>query len=206
MRKILLTAMLILIAFPSIAGNKERKSPSPYKYEVDIAWGYTPALAISSLEDYGFYVNGGLDHIYGNYISRSVTSGLMSADFNIQFKRWFALGVQFNAVVITNTENSGITDKVIGKFTDYSMSLLPYARFTYMNSEMVKLYSSVGLGIGIYHNVNPSGYETRSSEEIWPCFQLVPFGITVGKRVYGLAEIGLGTEYMGYRFGIGYRF
>ncbi len=205
MRKILLTAMLILIALPSFAGKKERKS-SPYRYEVNIAWGYTPAIAISALEDHDPYGSAGLDKVYGNYISRSVTTGLMSADFNIQFKRWFALGVQFNAVAITNTENSGITCMEIGKFTDYAISLLPYARFTYLNNEMVKLYSSVGLGIGINHDANPASHERRSSDEVWPRFQLIPFGITVGKRVYGLAEIGLGTEYMGYRFGIGYRF
>ncbi len=205
MKKAFLMAVLVLLALPSIAGNKEKR-PSPYRYEANIAWGYTPNFSITSFDDYAYFSYNTLDYMYRNYIGRKVTTGLISADFNIQYKKWFALGIQLNAVAITNTEMSAITKKASGKFTEYSLSLLPYARFTYMNREFVKLYSAVGAGLSFNHDVLPQGYAADSRNNMSARFQLVPFGVMAGRRFYGLAELGLGTEYMGFRIGAGYRF
>ncbi len=207
MRKYILAALLTMAALPSFAGNRERKS-SPYKYEINVAWGYGPAFVMNGLHDYiSTTVNdSGLDHIYGNYISGRKTTGLMSADFNIQFKKWFALGVQFNAVAVSNTEASSITGAAVDKFTDYALSLVPYARLTYLNREYAKVYTSVGFGISYNRDEVPENYYRGPENYIWPRFQLVPVGVMVGKRVYGMAEFGAGTEFMGVRVGIGYRF
>ena len=60
------------------------------------------------------------------------------------------------------------------------------------------MYSSIGLGIAMTYDPRP--------DEILPIFQMAPLGISVGKRLYGFGEIGLGAEYIGGRVGIGYRF
>ncbi len=205
MRKILLTAALVLAVLPSLAQDRDYKK-SPYKYEVNIGWGYTPAYTISELEGYRSDGNGGLDHIYGNYVGRTVTTGLMSADLNIQYRKWFALGIQINAVAITNTEMSAITQTAVRKFTDYAVSVLPYARFTYINRECLKMYTSVGAGIGFNHDADLQSSYNGAFNYVRAGFQFVPIGIMVGKRIYGMAEAGLGTEFIGYKIGIGYRF
>ena len=37
-------------------------------------------------------------------------------------------------------------------------------------------------------------------------FQMVPIGVTVGKKVFGFFETGIGTQYVGCMAGIGFRF
>ncbi len=207
MRKILIAALLLMTVFPLAAEKRgEAGKACPYKYEVNLAWGYVPSYTHDETMDMVNSGNTGLDNIYSNYLSRR-SSGLMSADFNIQFKRWFALGLQFNAVVMPNTEYSSITGNVVSKFTDFELSFLPYARFTYLNRELVKLYSSIGLGLRLDHDEKPS---ENIYNEIYnygmACLQFVPIGVTVGKKVYGLFELGIGSEYNGCRFGVGYRF
>ncbi len=201
MRRILLTAVLALVAMTAM--SQERKD---YRYEVNIGWGYYPTYAITELKSSHDYIGGGLDNIYGNYSGKTVTSGLMSADFNIQYRKWFALGMQLNAITIRNTEMSAITDKPVRNFTDFAISVLPYARLTYLNRENLKIYSSVGAGISFNHDAAPLNSYIGSYNYVLMRFQFVPIGIMVGKRVYGMAEAGLGTEFMGYRAGIGYRF
>ncbi len=198
-------AVLVLVAVSAAAGNRERK-PSPYKYEVNVAWGAMPLDISSSWGDYYYYGNNNLDYIYGNYRGKQVTSGVISADFNIQYRKWFALGVQFNTVVISNTEMSPIEGRAVGKYSDYSLSLLPYARFTYRNREFVKVYSAIGAGLGFAHEGAPQDRADDVENRIVGRIQFIPVGFTVGRRIYGMGEIGLGTEFMGIRLGIGYRF
>ncbi len=205
MKRIILTAVLSLVALTGMA--RERKGYSPaYKYEVNIGWGYYPTYAITELKSNYHYDASGLDDIYGNYPGKTATSGLMSADFNIQYRKWFALGLQLNAITIRNTEMSALTGKPVRNFTDFAISMLPYARVTYLNREYLKMYTSVGVGVSFNHNAAPISNVVGSYNYVLARFQFVPMGIMVGKRVYGMAEAGLGTEFMGYRVGIGYRF
>ncbi len=198
-------ALLIFMALPSVA---EKKKSSPYRHEINVSWGYSPETSVWELYDIDLRGSDGLDYIYGSYIGRKVTTGLMSVDWNVQFRRWFALGTQFNAHAILNTEVSPLKESEVNRFTDYSLSLLPYARFTYVNREYIKLYSSVGLGLSFYHDAAPDevGYKRETDNYMGISAQFVPFGIMVGKKVYGMFELGTGTEYQGFRAGIGFRF
>ena len=36
--------------------------------------------------------------------------------------------------------------------------------------------------------------------------QLVPVGVTAGKKVFGFFEVGIGTMYTGCKAGVGFRF
>ncbi len=197
-----LAVLLILAALPSFA-EKKPKERSPYKYEVNVSWGYMPTIGMG----YGYYnypMTESLDKIYGNYSGKSVTTGLISADFNIQFLHWLALGTQLNAAAITTEEMSPISQQKIGSFPSVSVSALAYARFTYLNRKYVKMYASVGLGVGYSYEGAPSTSETYS--EVIARGQFIPLGIMAGDKVYGLLEFGGGTEYCGFRLGVGYRF
>ncbi len=207
MRKYLIAALLIIIALPSTAQEKKKES-SPFKHEINVSWGWGPEEIQWEFYDFCKSGNNGLDFMYGNYIGSKKATGLISVDYNIQFKRWFALGVQANAFAISNTEISSITEKAVSKYTDYFISALPYARFTYLNRKYVKLYSSIGVGLGFYHDAKPidTDYTSERINYMRPCGQFVPIGIMVGNKVYGMAELGTGTEYNGFRIGVGFRF
>ncbi len=193
-----------MAVLPSFA-EKKQKEHSPYKYEVNVSWGYMPFIA-SNYDHYRYGSANSLANIYGNYTGKSVTTGLISADFNIHFKWWFALGTQLNTAVIKNAEMSAITGEKVDSFHDYTISALVYARFTYLNRKYVKLYSSVGAGLGYTYSGAPEKGSDSPMDLTFPRGQLVPIGITAGDRVYGMAELGFGTEYTGFRVGIGYRF
>ncbi len=207
MRKYMIMALLVLTALPAAAGGQKKES-SPYKHEINVSWGWNPEEAMWQTFDFCRTGNNGVDYIYSNYISSKLCTGLISVDYNIQFKRWFALGAQLNAVAFYSTEMSSITDSVVSRYTDYAMSLLPYARFTYINRKNVKLYSSLGIGLGYFHDERPveTDYSSDRPDFMGIAAQFVPVGIMVGNRVYGMAELGTGTEYRGIRFGIGFRF
>ncbi len=207
MKRYIFIALLALTVLPSTA-RENRKASSPYRHEVNVSWGWNVDEISWRLYDFSASGNNGMDYIYNNYIGSKKTTGLISADYNIQLKRWFALGAQVNAVAIQMTEMSSITESKVSDFTDYAVTLLPYARFTYLNREYLKLYSSVGLGLGLYHDETPKDieYTPEKRNSMGLCAQFVPFGIMVGKKVYAMAELGTGTEYVGFRAGLGFRF
>ena len=90
------------------------------------------------------------------------------------------------------------TDKKLGRENGWTATVMPQARFSWVRKEIVKLYSSVGVG------VRAGEFDGRDDALI--AAQLVPIGINVGGRVFGFAELGFGTLYVGGMFGVGYRF
>jgi hypothetical protein len=96
------------------------------------------------------------------------------------------------------------------------VALLPGCKFTFLNKGAFKMYASVALGAGlVFHDTTitttdqETGTRTTSNEKgVNPRFtvQTVPLGFSVGRALYGFADVGIGSEYTGFRGGIGYRF
>ena len=93
---------------------------------------------------------------------------------------------------------SSQTDIKLRRENGWTATVLPQARFNWIKKEVVKVYSSVGAG------VRAGSFDERA--DILIAGQLVPIGINVGNKVFGFAELGIGTVYIGGMFGIGYRF
>lgn len=213
MKKTVLALIIMLGCLPAVmAGPRTDADGLSYKYEFNIGWGGFPVLDATNFSNYNFlsapdepfFSPGSLGDIYSSYTGPTYSTGILSAEFNIQFKKWFALGLQANFDGLWSTAYSSDTGGRLGSCSGVAFSFLPYARFTYLNRPVVKLYSAVGLGIGAgYRKYDFSGF---SEVLINPAFQMTPIGIMVGKRVYGLFELGVGTVYIGCKAGIGYRF
>ncbi len=208
MKRYITFALVMLIALPSVAMEKKSKClDSPYKSEITVSWGmlpYNEALGYST-----FFTNyqGGLDNIYNNYMTGAKTSGLISIDYNIRFTKRFALGIQANTSFFKQTEMSSISGTSVGTYFNYSLSALAYARLTYMRWKWAELYGTFGLGLNYVHTEDPQEIHILYPHSgLTVAYQCAPIGLTVGKRFYGFAEYGYGSEYMGMRFGIGYRF
>ena len=86
--------------------------------------------------------------------------------------------------------------------------MLPNVRFTYVRSDVFKMYSGVGLGLGVLSgfSATKSAFAGIGGADIQPALQAVPVGIQFGRKIYGIAEVSLGTMNVGLRTGIGCRF
>ncbi len=208
MKRHILTALLILLVLPSTAGEKKsRYMEASHKNETAVSWGFMPTVEEMGYSSYFSSSEGGLDNIYNNYMAPGITSGLISIDYNIHFRKWFTLGVQANGTVSRHKEMSSITGSIAKQYTNFSLSSLAYARFTYMRTAWVTMYGAIGLGIKYTSNGTPDEIHIlHEYDGFGAAYQIAPFGITIGKRIYGMCEYGFGSEYMGLRIGIGYRF
>lgn len=217
MKRILLTAFAILIVCLTSAQdwrterNEAFKESFPYKYEARIGWGGYPLLDASNFpnghfgggyRDYDimiqFYSNGLIDALYGTANGPEYMTGLISGEFSIHFKRWFTLAVEagFNGIwgdVYDKYDGSRVKTNRGVTFT-----VMPHARFYWVNTKYVRMYSGIGLGVGL------GGYDEEFM--VYPAAQLSPVGITAGREIFFFAEGSIGTAYMGGKFGMGYRF
>ncbi len=84
-------------------------------------------------------------------------------------------------------------------------SLVAMLRVNWFNSRLVSLYSSCGLGFAV--GSESICYENVGYGKVHSAFtgQFTPFGISVGRRLYGFAEFGIGCQGV-WLCGIGYKF
>lgn len=197
MKKFLFAIIATLLLLPSVAhaAKPKDKNGIPFKYDVRVGVSGVPFYTLlSNIDGYPAHAyESRLDDIYSEYHGDKYTTGNISAEFDFIFKDWFtlSLGASFQ-----NTSFNVYDPRFgkLGRHNDAQFSLLPQARLFCVNSEYVRLYISMGLGLSII------------SEGVYPIFQIAPAGIEVGKKIYGFAEYGIGTHYMGGYIGVGYRF
>lgn len=108
-------------------------------------------------------------------------------------------------------------DAVPAKFrTSNSVALLPGCKFTYFHKGLFHFYSSIHVGVGVNfsrqeeHQPEDGTQEPASDPGIKPrarlALQTTPIGFAVGNNLYGFVDLGLGSEYSGFRAGLGYKF
>ncbi len=91
---------------------------------------------------------------------------------------------------------------------EYYITPMLTARFSWLNRPIVRLYSSAGVGLAIDSvgwwkiNRNDKAVQRRCRFG----WQATPIGISIGKKLYGYAELGVGSIYIIGCAGIGYRF
>lgn len=79
------------------------------------------------------------------------------------------------------------------------VTLMPYARATWLNKPWVRLYSSLAIGFTMV-------FDQGKQSDFGGAFQLTPVGITVGRELFGFGELltigsnGFATLGIGYRF------
>lgn len=137
------------------------------------------------------------DRLYRDYEGTRRMIGLFSAEYSINYRKrfTFAVGAYLSSAWNKVYQYDG-TRK--GADVGFGLTIMPTARFKYVNREAFSMYGSAGLGI-------MAGFFDDEAY-IYPTFQLVPLGLTFGRKVYGFAEFGLGTLYIGANIGAGFRF
>lgn len=140
----------------------------------------------------------GLEGMYAPYEGATYMTGNFSAEFSWHIKKWLTLSGGLYANGIFGSEIDPYDGSIVSRKAGASVTVLPVARFYWMNAAKCRLYSSAGIGL------NVSGYDRTAY--LIPAFQLTPIGITVGTKVFFYAEYSLGTVYLGGQAGIGFRF
>lgn len=208
-RKIILAVAALLLVLSAGAGNREGRADNPdmpFRYEVRFGYGGFPAVdynAFGGGVDYLYETihpcGGVLSSVYRDYNGPAYMTGIFSAEFDFIFKKWFtlSLGTGFNGYWCARYD--GVTGDRTFMDRGLYFTFLPQARFTYFTREYFKLYSSIGLGFTVY------GFNDRSGSAL-PAVQVVPIGMTAGRKVFGFFELGIGTLFMGCNLGVGVRF
>ena len=198
-----LTVILCAFLLCPIGLAAQNKDDIPYRHEWRFGLAGLPLMDSFMYSD-GYFdaVNPEIyyldpDRLYKDYDGTRRMFGLVSAEYSINFRKRFTFAV--GAYLSTAWNKVYRYDgKPKGTAMGIGLTIMPTARFKYISRDAFSMYGSAGLGI-------MAGY-TENEAYAYPSFQLVPVGLTFGRKVYGFAEFGLGMLYIGGNIGMGYRF
>ncbi len=191
---IVLLAAVTLWSVPEAAAQE-------YTKEVSISWSGNPYGDQDNLLPWNGYMsmhNNPLDYMFSEYDGPTYMTGNFIAEINfLKRKRWtFSVAVAANG--IWKDCYDPMTEARLGRISGFSATVMPQWRFYWKSNDVVKLYSSVGLGLTV------GSFDDQS--ESYGSFQIGLLGFQIGRRFFVFGEGGCGYMYMGGRFGAGYRF
>ena len=199
--------------------NMDRRSNEMPDYNIRVNIAAEAPLATSrflygrSFSSYYYPGDEDLKDMYGDYHGPTYSTGLFGIGADIFLKRWFALSADLNFNFLWNDRYDSFTKDRTGTKTGVAVYFIPRAKFYYLNRPLVRLYGSIGLGVVKYFGFDKLKYIETSYDNVEfkdetfdAAFQISPIGIEFGRRLFGFAEMGAGTMYAGFQFGMGYRF
>lgn len=146
----------------------------------------------------------GFDRLYRGPL---YTAGAWSLSYDYRIKKWFDLGLTLSYYSeYSSSFRWSYRDEawsLVGRNRAHAITVMPAARFTWVNTRWVRMYSTLGLGATI--ECGDPGHGDDSYRDVSPAFQFTPIGIAVGRSLFGFAEIGCGAQGC-FLLGIGYRF
>ena len=201
MKKIILLSLCIITI--SLYSKTYGREPFKGKHEFSIRWGAIYDI-YESHDDYLWWFSPLDRYNSGKYYhGDKVSTEAITISYAREMKRWLTISINASYFGVYQKEREISTDKVTDKYSKHRISLYPMLRFTYLNRPMIRLYSSVGLGLG----VTKEGWSYNDRYDQFTEFsgQLTFFGVSVGKKLFVSWEVGIGD--MGYlTMGGGYRF
>ena len=199
---LLCTLLMFYLIAPTTAQNNE--IPKPHEMRVSIGGN----LGIGdgrSLIAYDYY---GDNYSFGQYYHGDLMgTPKINLTYYYQLKKWFAIGVIADYYSTWQSNYSMVDDELTKKDRWRVFSIVPTVRFNWLNSKVVGLYSSAGLGLGyrIHTDIDKEVNITYKSRSLILAGEFIPFGITVGKTAFGFFEMGASN--IGFvKIGFGYRF
>ena len=127
------------------------------------------------------------------YLTPRMFIGNYTLSYTYHDRRWLQYGGKVVFGASTRWRKSSITGEKLENLSYYCLSVMPSVRFNWFYREKVQLYSSISIGV------------VTDFDSIYPWGDLTLVGCSFGRKVFGFAELGMGTA--GWlRGGIGYRF
>ena len=203
--------MVMLTPLLAYAGNNNPdedifRERYPWKHELRIGYGGAPALDTGVHHSSGGYYIYDVDspdyntliNIYGEKNGSEYVTGVFSAEYSFHFRRWFSLVANAAINGMWGHKYDPASNTEFDCRRGVSVQITPAARFQWVNSKYVRLYTTVG--VGLYTSVYGGQWK------FFPAAYTTPIGISVGRQVFFYAETSLSTASLGGNFGIGYRF
>ena len=219
MKRSILIAIALLLSVGASAQSRHdrpsfdfsRRSGISDKHELRLTVGATPIFE----DDFFVFDEVYIEKRYPNVIYPSdltyrgalKTSGGYALSYMYSPVKWLAVGLYAGYVSEWQTTHLHTTQAVISKTSERHLMLVPTVRFTYLNRPIVRLYSSIGIGVGFCRERtrNVEGYIERDYHERFCPAEVTFLGVSVGRRLFGFAELSTGS--LGVcSAGIGYRF
>lgn len=154
-----------------------------------------------------------LEALYRSYLTEIRMTGALSLEARIPLRsrRW-SLSAMLSFTHVEDAHSSHAYEKDGSHHVDISnldlngnaLAALCFGRYDYIRKDKFRLYSGFGLGWGWYQ-----GFERIDNlvlSRAHPEIQLIPIGLTFGRKCYGLLETGIGSQWCGGRLGVGFRF
>ena len=183
-----------------------KRPPFVKQHELRLTAGAYPVLLFINWVG----CDGGRDYFYDMYYKcnrtyrgAEYTSGAWSLSYDYRFKKWFDLGVVFSYYGIYSKSYDVESEAIVGRNRAHYLTVMPMVRFTWLNREWVRMYSS--LGFGATFGFGQRDYNNGPFDNSIFALQLTPIGISVGRSFFGFAEIGVGAQ-GALMMGVGYKF
>ena len=147
-----------------------------------------------------------------SYSKGLIATPTISIGYQYRLAKWFWLGGTFSYTGFYETEYERISNLKCSSYNSHLISILPEARFSWLNKEKVTMYSGFGLGLAIYTDDTHYSDKFYSTKPLtWNetyyglALHLTAVGIHVGRKWYGFAELGFGFKGI-IQAGFGYNF
>ncbi len=211
MNRKLTTILLLTLACLSMDARKTDGKPAfeLKRHEISVSGGYLPGMWFAG---YGYDYPGEIGRYWGRdhypslektHINASIyeiekCSLAWTFNYFYNFNRFIAIGP---SLTYTNGSSSFYRrndDSHVTTEKAHFITAMANFRFSWLNRPYIRMYSLAGVGKAFSLNgMDMDGYTA---------FQLSPVCISVGKDIFGFAEVGFGINYAGGNIGIGYRF
>ncbi|WP_157488336.1 hypothetical protein [Dyadobacter crusticola] len=186
MQKLNSTILSFMVVALFIAASTPAHAQRPSQHEIQLSYG---PLARERLLDDAFIIF--LGSVFNEPLPKMDFSSSFSITYRYQVTRRFAIGV----TAATSNGNSYKTSYYDFQRTDKHGNLMMAfePKITYADAPHVTLYAAAGIG-GLFVRIKDQRLATDAKLYATPTFQITPFGIRVGKKVGGFAELGYGYK------------
>lgn len=204
--------ILLIVALASCLASTNAQTPSseiknPHDLRISIGPNlgigsdFCPIFGCSYDDDifFGFY----RDTYNGNLLGTPI----INAGYTYKLKKWLAVGAIASFRSTWRNEHQLIDNSIIGRSLKRQFSITPTARFDWYRGKLVDVYASVSLGVGyvVEKDIDKKNNKTYKDKYFITTGELIPFGMTVGRKAFGFFEIG--PSNIGFvKVGFGYRF
>ncbi len=195
MRKIIIAVIAVLAIAPGLAAQD-----SPWEIGLDV--GTIPFSFIR--EDEIFYYYSGSNTLVNQYSPRledSVITPWLGLKASRHLKGAFSVGAILGFASITNYYIDPMAEDDQFSVRNLEFAVLPYCRMIYQKGKKGNLYGSAGVGVKAVFQ-----QDGNTAMKLSPAYELVPFGLSFGKRIAFNVEMVLGSTVMGFRTGLSYKF
>ncbi len=211
--KLITTAVLAMVC---LGADAKRRADIPgydlNKHEISVGVAGVPTRSVIDEPIYHFMqkydLGPGFQSLTNTYFHAATyeiekATPLFSINYFYNRNQRWSFGASLSYESAGHAFYSRKDDSLINMDKRNIITAMAHVRLSWLNRRYVRMYSSIGMG----RSFSLEGeFREHDGEGMAFAMQVVPIGISIGKKLYGFAETGIGTSYFGLSAGIGYRF